>query len=244
METYTLDTCCLSDTTDYSLLKKKRDREVSISPNKSEFANTNANSTFNPTFNKTCYSPISINNDDTQSININNTSINSCCDIISKGLDITNNNVKASGKALKSQHKFVMSKIPINGIYKEWKVTIKNFTDWIGIGVCIKDNVMTNDMTFTNSSPNFSHSTFLLSLNGYMWNANNVKEDYFKLDDFPELFQNDVITIEYYPIDMKLTFKISNCNEIYTLTNVKSDIDIVPCIVLLDKEDEVEYDWK
>ena len=161
---------------------------------------------------------------------------------ISKGMSLIDNRVKAVVSS-KNEHKFVFGSTFLNDKTKEWKITIKNFKNWAGIGICFRDNVIVNKFRFAAAIPNFSHGCFLVSLNGYSWNALNSNENNKLIKDFPSLKPGDEVMVKYNCITNDLTFNFINHGFKYKISDINSTHVIVPCAVLLNNEDELEFEY-
>lgn len=115
----------------------------------------------------------------------------------------------------------------------EWMVKIIKCNQWISIGLCDKDQVVSNNYKFIGSK---NHGCFLLTSNSYIWNCKNISENNKHLKSFSSFKDNDTISLEYEYSSKTLTF--TNNLETVKLTNVKAD-NLVPCIIMLSNEDQV-----
>ena len=52
---------------------------------------------------------------------------------------------------------------------KKWTVKIIKLVSWIGVGVCHKDKIVSENFNFNYS--NIGHGSYLISSNGYSWSS-------------------------------------------------------------------------
>jgi hypothetical protein len=126
-------------------------------------------------------------------------------------------------------------------------VKINSISGWIGIGVCLKELVISNKLKFVVNKMNFIHGTFMISTNGYSWNSNNEDENNCQLGkSFPKIKPGCEFTMRFEAEEETLHFKISQpeCPVFeYTLTDVAYPRGnfLVPCVLFLNPGDEVVF---
>lgn len=158
----------------------------------------------------------------------------------SKGITINANNALCSANS-KNEHRCVFANLILNDTERKWSVKIVNVSNWLGIGISLKEVVICNKFKFVYSNPSFNHGTYMISSNGISWNTNNPKENNIKIKNFPGLKIGDVVTLSYNAKLSELEFKISDF--IYTMHNVASiRAFLVPTVVFLSLGDEVMFD--
>lgn len=166
---------------------------------------------------------------------------------ISKGINVNYNMVKLA-VSTKNEHRFALANNVLNNTNCEWVVKIKRLSGWMGIGVCLKELVISNKFKLTATRQNFIHGTFLISSNNYIWNSNNYEENDKMLPDCPKLKTGDEIHFKYEYKKETLEFTITNPHypeQSYTktLTEISHPKGnyLVPCVVFLSLNDEVVF---
>jgi len=159
---------------------------------------------------------------------------------LSKTVSVSGNKVTLTTGSKSSEHKFVFVNAGPNE--NEWKFTVHNFTNWVGVGLCQKEFAIQNKFKFLSKENNFSHGFFGVSINGFVWNCAAIEENNKPSQDFPKTFQkNDSITIKYAKDSNELTYIAGKFKG--KLTNVHSSKGtLVPCIILLHAGDEVSVE--
>jgi hypothetical protein len=116
----------------------------------------------------------------------------------------------------------------------KWRV-FGDFSKSLSVGVCMKEIVTGPNFKFTP----MTHSSFLVSMNGYTWNCNNEAENYIKIN-LPLKEKNNSLDLEYSSSLSQLVF-IMNSQRVTTLTNVfaKDNCTLVPCCVFYDDGEEI-----
>ncbi len=162
---------------------------------------------------------------------------------ISDGLTIFGNQVKALNNT-KIIHKFVLGKAVLNKTEKEWKVKINKYVKFLGLGICIKETVVKNELKFFNfSDPKFRHGCYLVSLNGFSWNTTDESQNNKEIKDFPKVNENEVIAIKYSNMSNELSFNFENSGFKYKMGKLEAKSEVVPCAVLLHNNDEIVFEW-
>jgi hypothetical protein len=158
---------------------------------------------------------------------------------ISRGIEVLNTRATCLPHH-KNEHRFVFANVILNDKDTEWRIIINAVSSWMALGMCIKDQVISNKYRFVSNSVNFNHSFFGISINGYLWNANNITENNFFIINFPMITKGDIIMFKYLPDLKELYYKIPN-KLTGRLTNVFSPKGgfITPCIIFLNPGDEV-----
>jgi len=158
---------------------------------------------------------------------------------ISKGIEVQHTRATCLPQN-KNEHRFVFANLILNEKDTEWRIIINAASPWIALGMCIKDQVISNRYRFISNSNNFNHSFFGVSSNGYLWNANNQTENNFFLTYFPTITKGDIIMFRYLPSQKEFYYKISNKLN-GKLTNVYASKGgfLTPCIIFLNPGDEV-----
>lgn len=90
-----------------------------------------------------------------------------------------------------------------------WGIKIKKFTGWIGLGICLKNIIKNANYHFNYN--NIGHGSYLISSNGYSW-SHSVKEFNSASKTF-HFTVNDIIYMEFDPIEKKLRFRKNKGNE-------------------------------
>lgn len=145
----------------------------------------------------------------------------------------------------KKEHIYVFGTMEIlssnrNSIVK-WKTIVYPKSNWVGVGLCDKNQVILNDMKFFSPYPGYKNGTFCISTNGYSWNSNNFKENDVILPNFIPKIQKEEYLFTYMSESKTLYYEIGHRYS-GKLTNVyatKGD-RLNLCIVLLNSGDEVE----
>lgn len=163
---------------------------------------------------------------------------------ISKGLQLSHSKV-ACVNSSKAEHRYVFANLNLNEEKEcEWKCVLNVSSHWAAIGVCIKEQVISNKFKFVTNNISFYNATFAISTNGYSWNCNTATEFNTYLMNFPTITKGDVISFKYnsdlkevyYQIPNKFTGKLTN------VCALKQPGTLVPCIILLNPGDEVVFE--
>lgn len=161
-------------------------------------------------------------------------------DLINKsiGLEIKGNTVKATYP--KNELRIAMATDQINNSVKKWTVELIHVKNWVGIGICQRDQIISNKLKILSSDTQGScHGLYMISTDGNIWNANNNEEDGNKF--FFKFSKGDKVHVEFNPFAMELTFTLGSFE--IKLTNIKNMHSIVPHVVIINKEDEVALEW-
>jgi len=189
---------------------------------------------------------IELNGNDTKGIEFNAQQNKFEFDLnnISEGLKIYGNQVKALNNT-KIIHKFILGTTILNNLEKEWKVKLAKQVKFLGVGICLKEQVIKNEFKFFNfSDSTFNHGCYLLSLNGFSWNSSTLSQNNKELKDFPKLSDNEVIKLKFSSSNKSLNFTFENHNYSFKLENVESKLcSLVPCAILLNNNDEITFEW-
>ena len=153
----------------------------------------------------------------------------------SRGLRIIGNKVINRGISVK--HRFAFMNYFLNETSLKWTVEIKSIKEWIGLGICFKDEIIVSGFKFEKP---LLHSTFLITSNGYVWNCMNEKENGIDFS-FLMLKKGDIVKFHYDKVKCCLRAKFNDHK--IELTNVFSQRlnFLVPCVILLHENDEVEF---
>lgn len=153
----------------------------------------------------------------------------------SRGIKIIGNRVINKGTTVK--HRFAFMNIYLNETPLKWTVEIINIKEWVGLGVCLKDEIITSGFKFEKP---LLHSTFLITSNGYIWNCRNQYENGSQIKNLI-LKDHDVIKFKYL-LEKRTLIAKYNGNKIQ-LTNIYSPKlnFLVPCVILLHENDEVAF---
>lgn len=162
---------------------------------------------------------------------------------ISEGLETFGNKVtdKSVIKPI-PYHKFAFIRLNLSEADESWRIQLETKSNWISVGVCVKELVVKNNYKFSNSvnDPKFPHCFFGLSSNGFTWNKNVASENNKKKEGL-KFSASQVICVFYDAANLTLTFKVDNCS--YTLTKVfgEENTQLVPCVVFSKNGDSAAY---
>jgi hypothetical protein len=163
---------------------------------------------------------------------------------ISKGIQIQNSKAICLNNN-KAEHRFAFCNINLNRNV-EWKVTINPYSaGWLALGICIKDHVIANKFRFVYNSPNFNHSFFGISTNGYLWNANNNRENNNYICNFPHITKGEVVYFKYLIEEKEILYKFSDNKFSGKISDVypPKNSSICPCVIFLNSGDEVVVEF-
>jgi len=123
-----------------------------------------------------------------------------------------------------------------------YKVKIRKISGFMAFGICDKQRLSQNQYRF-NGVSNVPHGCFLVSSNKYIWNNNLLIQNNCFMDNMPVFQKGDEIEFIYDPIQNLLKFKINNVFE----GSIKKIITesqryLVPCFILINKNDEISID--
>ena len=119
-----------------------------------------------------------------------------------------------------------------------WGIKVKKFVGWIGLGICLKNIIKNANYHFNYN--NIGHGSYLVSSNGYSW-SHSVKEFNSAAKTF-HFTVNDIIYMEYDPMDKKLRFRKNKGNEKFELsiTDPPANDEYHPCANICSNGDSVE----
>jgi hypothetical protein len=166
---------------------------------------------------------------------------------LSKGINIQGLTVTCRINS-KNEHKFAFLDYKLNKTSLRWKINIKRITGWMACGMCIKERIINNRYRFIALNHSIPHGTFMISLNGYIWNTTNPQEDNTKLENWIEIKNNQSLIFEYDHKKKELYIEVmhENCTRIEFLTKVTANPErletLVPCVALLNYNDEIAFE--
>ena len=153
----------------------------------------------------------------------------------SRGLKIIGNTV--INKATTVKHRFGFMNYVLNETSLKWSVEIKRIKEWIGLGICFKDEIIVSGFKFDKP---LLHSSFLISSNGYVWNCFNEEENGIEYS-FLILEKGDIIKFHFDNNYKILTIKFKEHKIKLTKIHSQKMNFLVPCVILLNENDEVEF---
>ena len=162
-------------------------------------------------------------------------------DFISIGIKNENNkNFKVISE--KKKHKFILAKNKINS--KEslsWKVKINKITGWMAFGLTEKEKLEKNQYKFCGFN-NQSYSCFLVSSNKHLWNSNFQSQNNLFLEELSSYENGEEINFNFSADENILRFYYKGFQG--ALKNVViEEKDLVPCFILIAKNDEIEVNY-
>ena len=121
---------------------------------------------------------------------------------------------------------------------KEFKFKMKDLVStWVGVGMCHRNIVASNDYRFNYSSP--GHGAYLVSSNGGVW-SNTRGEHNNKVSTY-NIYSDDVIHVKVDMSSKTITFTRNNSSSWETtFTTIPGD-KLYPCVLFYFEGDEVEY---
>ena len=119
-----------------------------------------------------------------------------------------------------------------------WGIRVIKFVGWVGIGICLKKIISQGNYHFNYN--NIGHGSYLISSNGYSW-SHSVKE----YNSACKTFQfniNDIIYIEYDPVESILRFRKNEGGDVFVLAIVPPPPgdEYCPCANICSTGDPVE----
>jgi hypothetical protein len=159
---------------------------------------------------------------------------------ISKGLNTNMLTVTCSSDSVNRYH-FAFLNINVQNSDFKWRLKLNIASSWMGFGLCKKENVIINKYKFASSRHGFDHASFIISINGYLWNSNNKFENDKEIKNFPSLNKGEEVSLFYSSNTNELNFKLRHYE--WKLSNVSSPntCQLVPCVVFLHKGDEATF---
>lgn len=129
---------------------------------------------------------------------------------------------------------------PLGGakVKMNWGLRIIKFVGWVGIGICLKNAIVKANYHFNYN--NIGHGSYLISSNGYSW-SHSVKEFNSAFKTF-QFNINDIVYLEYDPIELKLRFRKNKDGETFELALVPppDNDEYYPCANICSSGDSVE----
>jgi hypothetical protein len=161
---------------------------------------------------------------------------------ISKGISIKLSTASCNSSLPKLEHRFAMTNNILNGSNCEWKVKIGSLNGkWLGLGLCLKELVISNKFKFVANKQTFLHGTFLISTNGYSWNTNLDEQNNKFIANFPQIKSGDELGFRFYDNDEKLEIVLGNFKVTLNEISYPKGSYLVPCVVFLNPGDEVTF---
>lgn len=161
---------------------------------------------------------------------------------ISRGISVNVNTATCCSNVPKMDHRFAFTNNILDKSNYEWKVKINSLNGkWMGIGVCIKELIVSNKFRFVANKLNFMHGTFMISTNGYSWNTNNDSENNKVMEGFPNIREGDEIQFRYFYDDEKLEIIIGDFRAELTDIACPQSNYLTPCVVFLNPGDKVTF---
>lgn len=165
---------------------------------------------------------------------------------MSDGLKITGPN-RVSVSVTNNDHKFIFTNFALTQCdLSSWKVKVISASGWIGIGVSVRNIVLENSKKFIikKEGSEFSNNgCFMISSNGFLWNANNTSQNNFGTNF--TFSSGSIIKVTYN--SNKEVLKFENGSQVVaTLSKVGLSSLVhmlVPTVILMNKGDEIEFDF-
>ena len=146
------------------------------------------------------------------------------------------------------QHKFVFLNLALHTNKKtSWSIKIISKIQWLAIGVCDKEQVIKNKLTFEPLDTEHNHGCFLISSMGSVWNCNKRNED---SQSGRKYNKDDTVIFSYIPEEQILTYEIKGFKGKFTQVHpIKNKIlsdqtGLVPCLVFVHANDIVQVSLK
>ena len=146
------------------------------------------------------------------------------------------------------QHKFVFLNLALHTNKKtSWSIKIISKIQWLAIGVCDKEQVIKNKLTFEPLDTEHNHGCFLISSMGSVWNCNKRNED---SQSGRKYNKDDTVILSYIPEEQILTYEIKGFKGKFTQVHpIKNKIlsdqtGLVPCLVFVHANDIVQVSLK
>ena len=147
------------------------------------------------------------------------------------GIRINDNDIYASGKSSKSRFAFGFYASKNASIFS-WKIHIRKIVNWIGLGICSKENIELNNYTL-NKIGNFLYA---ITSDGKIYENKDPVQEHFSLK------ANDILDISFNSDLNTLLFKKEKLNiTLYNVIPPKQGSILVPCVILNDRNDNVTF---
>jgi hypothetical protein len=147
----------------------------------------------------------------------------------SYGVTINDNDISFTGKNPKPRFAFA-SYASKTALYFSWKIHIRKIVNWIGIGLCSKENMELN--SYNLSKPN--NFLYAISSDGKIFENKDPAQEHFSLKS------NDILEICYNADLNTVLFKKEKLNiTLYNVCPPGKGIMLVPCVILNDRGDKV-----
>lgn len=120
----------------------------------------------------------------------------------------------------------------------QWGIKVKKFAGWVGVGICLRSLIEKANYHFNYT--NIGHGSYLISSNGYSW-SHSTKEMNSAFKTF-QFTTNDIVYLEFDPIDNKLRFRKNTGNDKFELSIVPAPVGdaYCACVNLCSTGDSVE----
>lgn len=136
-------------------------------------------------------------------------------------------------------HKYVFLNLPLLKNKKtSWEVKIRKKTTWFACGVCDKEQVIRNNLSFEYSTPQKNLGIFVICSNGNSWNY-YVPEENLLTDIRREFNKDDTIKFTFCPYKKELAYtfrdykgKLTNVHQTKPFIGT-NDTGLIPCLIFL-----------
>ena len=148
------------------------------------------------------------------------------------------------------QYKFVFLNLSLHTNKKtSWSIKILSKIQWIAIGVCDKEQVIKNKLTFDPLDTEHNHGCFLISSMGSVWNCNKRNED---SQIGRKYNKDDTVVFHFIPEEQILIYEIKGFKGKFTqvhpiknkLSITSDETGLVPCLVFVHANDVVQVSLK
>ena len=147
------------------------------------------------------------------------------------GLQINENDITFSGKSSKPRIAFAYYTSKNASIFS-WKIHIRKIINWVGLGVCSRENMEMNSFLL-NKIGNF---LFAITSDGKIYENKDPVQEHFSLK------ANDILDICFNSDLNTLLFKKEKLNiTLYNVIPPKLGNILVPCVILNDKGDKISF---
>ena len=134
-----------------------------------------------------------------------------------------------------------MVNLGLNESTINWKAEVKAKSNWVCIGVCLKELVKENNFKFTNLQNNDEKKSFFgISSNGFIWNRNNEFQNNKRYDNM-KFLMDQIVHFSYSLKDMSLKITVNNNDVVLNGVFAENEMKLVPCVVFLRNGDSVKF---
>lgn len=133
-----------------------------------------------------------------------------------------------------SKFYFILGKRPLDSSIR-WRVRVNKMKSWMAFGVCYKEDLHKNNYEYVEK---VNHATIVISSNDLIWNCNNLSQNGKKAKF--KVKTGDIVSMSYNPAKESVLCLNNHYSVELNSVSKKNNLTLVPCFILVEKDDEIE----